>query len=259
MSNIHGLHSGNRADANKKQNDEEFSLGGATSSTAVYRPTNGVMREVIEKARKQSSSPIASSSSGWTNDRSIGLITIYSNGFMIGNGPFRDINDPKNAAFIKDLKNGDVPKEMIKLCQEEWGADIDSVNVQLSDHSSEVYTPPKPKFSFAESKGQSLGSASGSTTNLEAFQTLTPQPLNIDNSQPTGTIQIALADRRRLRETVNHTTTVRDIYRHILYLTNAATRFELVAGFPPKVLSDPNVTVKDAGIIGAQIQQRLLP
>jgi hypothetical protein len=41
-----------------------------------------------------------------TSDRSLGLITIYANGFMVGNGEFRDIKDPKNKAFIEAMKSG---------------------------------------------------------------------------------------------------------------------------------------------------------
>jgi UBX domain-containing protein 1 len=261
MSNIHGLNSKNRNEVAKKQNEEEFSLGGATSSTAVYRPNNGVMREVIDRAREQSAqlgNNNNTTGGATNNDRSIGLITIYANGFIIGDGQFRDASDPKNASFIKDLKNGDVPREMVDMCQEQWGKDIDSVNVQLKDNSSEVYTPPKPKFNFAESKGQSLGaSSSSSSNNSVAFQNLKSQQLQIDSSQPTASIQLVLADRRRLRETVNHSTTVADIYRHVLHLTQTP-KFELVTGFPPKVLTDPNQTVKDAGLIGAQVQQRTL-
>ncbi len=78
MSNIHGLNSANRNEAKKKQNEEEFSLGGATSSTAVFRPTNGALREVIDRAREQSAQSPAQPNA---NDRSIGRITIYANGF----------------------------------------------------------------------------------------------------------------------------------------------------------------------------------
>ena len=36
-------------------------------------------------------------------------------------------------------------------------------------------------------------------------------------------------------------------------------KFELVAGFPPKPLTDPRVTLKEANLIGASIQQRPVP
>ena len=39
-------------------------------------------------------------------DRNIGLITLYANGFIVGDGEFRDIKDPRNANFLKSLKAG---------------------------------------------------------------------------------------------------------------------------------------------------------
>jgi SEP domain len=37
------------------------------------------------------------------------VITMYRNGFMIDDGPFRDLNAPENQAFIRALEQGVVP------------------------------------------------------------------------------------------------------------------------------------------------------
>lgn len=53
--------------------------------------------------------PFSTSSSGAASsaqDRSVGQVTIYSNGFIVGNSEFRDIKDPKNLQFLNDLKRG---------------------------------------------------------------------------------------------------------------------------------------------------------
>ncbi len=41
-------------------------------------------------------------------DRNIGLITLYANGFIIGaqDNEFRDIKDPKNKKFFDALRQG---------------------------------------------------------------------------------------------------------------------------------------------------------
>ena len=54
-------------------------------------------------------SPLSTGSSGAASsaqDRSVGQVTIYSNGFIVGNSEFRDIKDPKNLQFLNDLKRG---------------------------------------------------------------------------------------------------------------------------------------------------------
>jgi len=39
-------------------------------------------------------------------DRTIALITMYANGFIVGEGAFRDSNVAENKGFLDDLKNG---------------------------------------------------------------------------------------------------------------------------------------------------------
>lgn len=34
------------------------------------------------------------------------VITLYRNGFRIGDGEFRDLADPNNAAFLQAIKRG---------------------------------------------------------------------------------------------------------------------------------------------------------
>jgi len=287
MSNIHGL-SFNKNE--KKADQEEFFGGGATSGTAVWRPTNGPQREgaaspqpapgstpatgeaadlrqIIQQARSAASSGAAPTAA---DDRNIGLITIYSNGFIMGNGEFRDVKDPRNAAFVASLKKGEVPTEMEAMCRSEWGPATDAVRVNLVDKSSEAYTPPKPKFNFATSKGQQLQSASTSTTssaNSIQSATIPAQIYTVDSAQPTTTLQIVLADRRKLKATFNAATTILQLYAHVKALsgqqaTGAATSvsvpaFDLVSGFPPKPLSQPQQTLKDAGLMGASVTQQL--
>ena len=41
-------------------------------------------------------------------------ITLYQNGFQVENGEFRDYNSPESQAFMKELNEGYVPKELAK-------------------------------------------------------------------------------------------------------------------------------------------------
>ena len=67
------------------------------------------------------------------------MITLYSNGFILGNGEFRDTKDPKNQKTLDELKKGEVPEELEKSFPKEWGKG-DAVRVQLVDKSTEAYT-----------------------------------------------------------------------------------------------------------------------
>lgn len=273
MSNIHGLGSAKSGKPAKPSESEEFFGGGATSGTAVWRPTSGPMRQGNQSTsnpNRQNSPPPsamqalvgaarqqAANENNDGIDRNIGLITIYANGFIMGNGEFREASDPRNAAFIESLKAGDVPEELEAMCRAEWGDDPDAVRVQLVDKSSETY---KPKFSFAASKGQSLGSSSSSSSSSQSasFNSISASRITVDSTQPTTVVQLVLADRRRLRETFNTSNTVGQVYGHIASLSSSAPgSFEIVAGFPPKPLTEPQQTLKDAGLIGSSIQQKM--
>lgn len=252
MSNIHGL--GNVKKSEKKDNEEEYSMGGATSATAVWRPNNSAARDpipdLIQRAKEQKDNTGA-------QDRNIGLITLYANGFIIGSqdNEFRDIKDPKNKKFMDVLRQGEVPEELEPICLKEWGARAETVSVNLVDRSTETFTPPKPKFDFATSKGQSLGGASSSSSGT-SFAHATATKVNVDASQPTTKLQIVLSDRKKVNETFNQSHTVLQLYQHIMAVSGQP-KFDLVAGFPPKPLADPSQTLKEAGLLGASVQQRL--
>ena len=201
----------------------------------------------------------------------IGLITVYANGFVLGNGEFRDAKDTRNAAFIAALKAGEVPPELESICQKEWGTEGGGgeVRVNLVDKSRETFQPPKAKFNFADSKGQQLTSpassassaASSASASAAALSRLPPLPYVAHSSSPTTVLQLVTADRRKLRETFNDDTTVSALYRHVAHVaplppSTPPMTFELVAGFPPRPLSDGAKTLKQAGICGASVQQR---
>ena len=40
-------------------------------------------------------------------------ITLYRNGFVVDNGPFRDLQAPENRAFVSSLEKGEVPSGMV--------------------------------------------------------------------------------------------------------------------------------------------------
>jgi len=268
MSNIHSL-SSFRSDRDKKSNEEEYQQSAAgQSGTAVWRPNNSAARtgtgagggadpndpvaHLLAQARAQSASGNEEGA-----DRNIGLITLYSNGFTIGNGEFRDAKEEQNQKFLESLRKGEVPSELEPICRKEWGSTASAVRVQLVDKSRESYTPPKPKFDFSKSVGQSIASSSSSSGSAPpaSFANATPRRMEVDQSQPTTTLQIVLADRKRVKETANQDATVLQLYQHIMSLTGLAG-FELLSGFPPKPLTDPNQTIKEAGLLNGSITQR---
>lgn len=188
-----------------------------------------------------------------------------------------------------------MPDELEAICRKEWG-NPENVSVSLVDKTSETYTPPKPKFDFAKSQGQALGGAgaasSSAAASAQSFAGAVPKRLEVDASQPTTTLQLVMGG-KRVKETANQSATVMQLYQHFMRSEPSSSArtdrewtraeialtpclrscscdsprvsrcslsglsgFELVAGFPPKPLTDPNLTLKDAGLLNGSITQR---
>jgi len=245
MSNIHGFGASKKPDDNK--NLEEFSSVGHTSGTAVARPVHDP-KGLVDHARSR-----VDATADQAQDRNIGVITLYSNGFIIGDGAFRDTKEPKNAAFLAQLRNGEVPAELEGECRKEWG-NVDSVRVNLVDRTSQSYEAPKPKFEFSQSTGQSLSSSSSGSSS--SFSGAVTREYKMGDADKKTTLQLVLHPRERVRAEFSQDATVMQLYEHIMFLSKQS-KFDLIAGFPPKPLSNPSATLKEAGLLGASVQQRL--
>jgi UBX domain-containing protein 1 len=69
-------------------------------------PGNSVFDRIVQRAQDSGNAgaPLDQISSG-----SRRVITLYRNGFIVDDGPFRDMNSPQNQAFIRALEQGFVP------------------------------------------------------------------------------------------------------------------------------------------------------
>lgn len=75
---------------------DQFSQSGTSSGTSVMRGPSDI-DAIIANARAQSMQSAAPN---------VCNITLYRNGFVVGQGGFRSLRDPQNAEFVDALKNG---------------------------------------------------------------------------------------------------------------------------------------------------------
>lgn len=129
-----------------------------------------------------------------------------------------------------------------------------------------------------------------------SFGDAEPNQITLNEDAPSTTIQIVLYDRRRIRVKFNLSHRVIDIYQHvmsyvsvrfwfskyvfalilhiififvcgfyatkrgyiwILFSVSGKQKFDLLNGFPPKPLKDPSLTIKDGGLKGASLSQKV--
>jgi len=192
------------------------------------------------------------------------VLKMWKNGFSIDDGELRPYNDPENRAFLAAVMTGRIPDELVHM------AEGGEVHVDMEDHKEEEYAKPKGARKAFTGSGHVLGGITpgvqeDSFSGVGAAVVAGPDAeknaqtgLGLKENEPTTSVQIRLPDGKRLVAKVNHTHTVGDLRNYVSVARPdlAASDFGLHTTYPPKELSDTNLTVKDAGLIGAAIMVR---
>jgi UBX domain-containing protein 1 len=189
------------------------------------------------------------------------VITFWRNGFTVGDGPLRRLDDPANAPFLDSINKAECPRELEP-------ADRNTpVHVNLVRKEEDWQAPPEPKYVAFKGTGRTLGSTSESTalSQLAAPAVSSSEPPNlpfeglvVDDTKPATSIQLRLSDGTRMVARFNHTHTVADIRGFIDAARpgNSGPYNLQTMGFPPRQLTDPQQTIQSAGLINAVIIQK---
>lgn len=248
---------GNLFDAAKKHGAsvvEGSEESGSSKKKSYFRGAGFTLGSDVEPSQQVSSSL---GPSNITAKPQTVIIKFWSNGFSIGNGPLRDFNDPENKVFLDSIAKGEVPDELRAQAQSS------EVHVNMEDHREEEYVKPKESMKAFTGHGHMLGSPS---PNITPQSSTPPAPITtdspksvyqVDESKPTTSIQIRLADGTRLVSKFNHDSTVGDIRNVVRNARPNTGNFNLLTTFPNKVLSEDSVTISDAKLLNAVIVQRM--
>jgi len=179
------------------------------------------------------------------------MITFWKNGFSIDDGPLMDYESHKNV--LENLEKGYAPTELFNIKRGE------ELSVEVSHRLNENYVPPPKKLKPFEGVGQKLGSfVPGVDVSSPPPQHKEKQPeskVEVDESQPTTTLQIRLSNGSREMATFNHTHTVGDVMAYIKSVNPDARPFIIKTSFPNKEYHDVNQTLKDADLLDAVVIQ----
>lgn len=176
-------------------------------------------------------------------------ITMWQDGFTVDDGPYRRLDDPANAVFLKSLARGQTPEEL-------RGEDGQGGNttVGLIDRRNQVYVETFRSFSGA---GQSLGGTASPSSARGIFDPTSLSPPSSDaGGAATTSIAVRMLDGSRKVVKIPSSATVTELASRAVAASNTTIEvpFRIVAGFPPKPLEDGNRSVEDAGLKGARIQ-----
>jgi len=183
------------------------------------------------------------------------VLSMYDDGFTVDDGPFRPFADAANAAFLQDVEQGTVPRELEREAAQQ-GAQL---QVDLVDKRGQKYEPPKnarPPVKAFVGSGHSLSAPPAQPPVAVAASTTT---LVVDSSQPTTRVQFRGSDGSRVVGTFNETHTVAQCLSWLSSQRGgAAIRSASVAGPPARTLeaADYLLTLQQAQLKGAGLTDK---
>ncbi|MCJ1392763.1 hypothetical protein MMC18_005634 [Xylographa bjoerkii] len=272
-----GGHAGHGHDDEDDDDDEDqdFFAGGEKSALAVQNPDD-LKRKIIEKARRggqrsadepprpstrftgtahtlgsdDTPSQVIEDPNAKTSKPAVKVerrLHFWADGFSVDDGPLYRSDDPANAGILAMIKSGRAPLEIMNVQQHQ------EVEVKVEQHQ-ENYVAPKKKYKAFGGGGQRLGSPTpgpGTRATEPATIATTPTPtatssppaasaMNVDESQPTISIQIRLGDGTRLVSRFNTSHTIGDVYSFVQASSPSSQNrpWALMTTFPSKELSD---------------------
>ncbi|QCD77177.1 hypothetical protein DEO72_LG1g799 [Vigna unguiculata] len=242
-----------------KGNDVDAIFNQARQLGAVERPLD----QLQEPPRSTSfagtgrllSGETAQSTTNQQPESVVHNIVFWSNGFTVNDGPLRRLDDPENASFLESIKKSECPKEL------EPADRRSSVNVNLI-RRNENYPEPERQHVPFQGEGRTNGSSSTSVPTASSTPpTTAPTPsagLVVDQSLPSTSIQIRLADGTRLISHFNHHHVISDIRAFIdASRPGGRQNYQLqIMGFPPKILTDESQTIEQAGLANSVVIQK---
>ncbi|KAI9724994.1 MAG: hypothetical protein M1812_000270 [Candelaria pacifica] len=267
----------------KKQN---MFAGGEKSGLAVKNPDpRDQVRKIIEKAKKAGARPGGDESAERTSRftgtaRTLGgddtpsevipdpnattsqpaptqqrVLHLWRDGFSVDDGALYRFDDPANAEHLRHINRGQAPLSIMNVRQDQ------PVDVTVNPHQ-ENFVQPIKKYTPFGGGGQRLGSPTpgGEVSSTQPVATTAvpastsssssstaPATVDINESQPTVSLQIRLGDGTRLVSRFNTTHTIGDVYAFVNNSnpTGSTRPWVLMTTFPSKELDEKDVVLGD--------------
>ncbi|KAH9992548.1 SEP-domain-containing protein [Russula compacta] len=208
-------------------------------------------------------------------------LTFWRDGFSVEDGELRAYDDPAQAQVLSEINAGRAPPSILNVLPGQ------PVEVRVSRRTDEDYvaTPlrgfagsgsrlggvvPVPETGPGSAPAPQVGmpgafpatETSTTTTARSSSRTRDPESVaprfSVDQTKPTTSIQVRLADGTRMVARVNLTHTVGDLRSFINASRpeNNARPYTIGTTFPNRTLDDNSVTIEAAGLLNSVVVQR---
>ena len=224
-----------KAEKDKRKTTDSYA-GGKSSGLAVMNPEEDWMSNMKKYDNKEK----------YDKTKNKLKLKLFKNGFILGDGEFRDIKDPQNKKFMEDVEKGYIPKELVKKGYTDLG-------IEMDDNRDKNYEPPKEEKKFQAFTGLGKSISSVNTQGLHINQSATS---NVDRTRPTCKVNIRLFNGEVVSEDFNLTQTLQDVINFVRK-KSGSNNFALLDGFPPRPLTDYYKTIQELNLAGSLLTQRI--
>jgi len=207
-------------------------------------------------------------------------ITFWRDGFSIEDGELMRYDDPANEQILKEINSGQAPPHILNVLPNQ------PVELRVAKRVSENYTPPlsRPMAAFGGT-GNRLGSPAPTLTSEGSGAVAVAMPgsfpsdaasnaratmsggaerqsintlFEVDQTLPTTSVQIRLADGTRIVCRMNLTHKVQDIRNFINASRpeNLTRSYTIGTTFPNRTLDNDAQTIEAAGLVNSVVVQR---
>ncbi|KAF2455507.1 hypothetical protein BDY21DRAFT_380584 [Lineolata rhizophorae] len=206
---------------------------------------------------------------------------LWRDGYSVDDGPLFRFDDPANAATLAMINQGRAPLDILDVQQ---GQEVD---LEVMPHREEDYKQPKKKYRPFGGQGQRLGSptpgvrapaggaeqaqagaspaaapavaSQAGASGAAAASPGAPAGPQLDESQPSLTLQVRLGDGTRLQSRFNAGHTVGDVYDFVDASSGARSgdrEYVLMTTFPSRELRDKGAVLGELMGRGGVVVQK---
>ncbi|XP_013875530.1 UBX domain-containing protein 2A isoform X1 [Austrofundulus limnaeus] len=190
------------------------------------------------------------------------VVRLWKDGFTVNDGNFRSYSVTENQEFLDAIKRGELPAELESRAEEE------ELEISVEDMTEENYVHKKAAFHPFSGRGYRLGRCSlllvaprvvARSPSVHEDGESPPIPMvTLDHSLPVTSLQIWLADGRRLVQRFNLSHRVADVQDFVTRCQRNCPPFVLTTSLPFRELADKELSLEEADLAHAVIVQRPL-
>ncbi|KAI9513224.1 hypothetical protein F5148DRAFT_1273174 [Russula earlei] len=199
-------------------------------------------------------------------------ITFWRDGFSVEDGELRRYDDPAQAQILSEINAGRAPPTILNVLPRQ------PVELRVARRTEEDYVPtqrrgfagsgsrlggftpepaPAPQIgmpgAFPAAQSSSVASVPPPSSRAHDPESITTR-FSVDQTKPTTSVQVRLADGTRMVARVNLTHTVGDLRTRVLKTMRRA--YTLGTTFPNRMLDNDSMTIDAAGLRNSVVVQR---